>query len=49
VYQLIHAERANIPVARACRVLGVARGGYYKCLHAEPSTRATRMLCWLPR
>jgi transposase InsO family protein len=40
VYELIHAERANIPVARACRVLGVARSGYYKWLHAEPSPRA---------
>lgn len=40
MYELIHAERANIPVARACRVLGVARSGYYKWLHAEPSTRA---------
>jgi putative transposase len=27
-------------VARACRVLGVARSGYYKWLHAEPSPRA---------
>lgn len=40
MYELIHAERANIPVARACRVLGVARSGYYKWLHAEPSARA---------
>jgi putative transposase len=40
VYELIHAERANIPVARSCRVLGVSRSGYYKWLHAEPSARA---------
>jgi len=40
VYELIHAERANVPVARACRVLSVARSGYYKWLHAKPSTRA---------
>ena len=40
MYELIHAERANIPVARACRVLGVSRAGYYKWVAAEPSTRA---------
>jgi transposase InsO family protein len=40
VYGLIHAERASIPVARACRVLEVSRSGYYQWLHAEPSQRA---------
>jgi putative transposase len=40
VYELIHAERENIPVARSCRVLGVSRSAYYKWLQAEPSTRA---------
>jgi putative transposase len=40
VYGLIHAERASIPVARACRVLEVSRSGYYQWLHAEPSERA---------
>jgi putative transposase len=40
VYELIHAERANIPVARACRVLRVSRSGYYQWLHREPSTRS---------
>jgi putative transposase len=40
VYGLIHAERANITVTRACRVLRVSRSGYYKWLHAEPSTRS---------
>jgi putative transposase len=39
VYELIHAERAHITVTRACRVLRVSRSGYYKWLHAEPSTR----------
>jgi len=39
VYGLIHAERASIPIARGCRVLGVSRSGYYKWLRAEPSTR----------
>jgi hypothetical protein len=29
VYELIHAERANIPVTRACRILGASRSGYY--------------------
>lgn len=40
MFELIHAERATIPVARACRALGVSRSGYYKWLHAEPGTRA---------
>ena len=40
MYELIHAERENIPVARSCRVLGVSRSAYYKWLQAEPSTRA---------
>lgn len=40
MYGLIHAERENIPVARACRVLQVSRSGYYQWLHAKPSTRS---------
>jgi putative transposase len=40
VYGLIHAERASIPVARACRVLEVSRSGYYQWLHARPSARS---------
>lgn len=40
MYGLIHAERENIPVARACRALGVSRSGYYKWLHREPSERS---------
>ncbi|MCA9641870.1 MAG: IS3 family transposase [Myxococcales bacterium] len=40
MYGLIHAERGNIPVARACRVLQVSRSGYYQWLHAKPSTRS---------
>jgi transposase InsO family protein len=40
VYELIHAERGNIPVARACRVLQVSRSGYYQWLHREPSRRS---------
>jgi putative transposase len=40
VYELIHAERANITVGRACRVLQVARSGYYKWLQAEPTARS---------
>jgi transposase InsO family protein len=40
VYELIHAERDNIPVARACRVLRVSRSGYYKWLLREPSIRS---------
>jgi transposase InsO family protein len=40
MYELIHAERDSVPVARACRVLDVSRSGYYQWLHAEPSTRS---------
>ena len=40
MYELIHADRGDIPVARACRVLGVSRSGYYQWLSAEPSSRA---------
>lgn len=40
MYELIHAERENVPVARACRVLRVSRSGYYKWLHREPTTRS---------
>lgn len=40
MYGLIHAERENIPVARACRVLRVSRSGYYKWLQREPSERS---------
>ena len=40
MYELIHADRGNIPVARACRVLQVSRSGYYQWLHAAPSARS---------
>ena len=40
MYELIHAERGDIPVARACRALRVSRSGYYQWLHREPSTRS---------
>jgi putative transposase len=40
MYELIHAERDNIPVARACRILRVSRSGYYQWLHRVPSLRA---------
>jgi transposase InsO family protein len=40
VYGLIHAERERIPVARACRVLGVSRSGYYRWLERPPSARS---------
>ena len=40
MYELIHAERENIPVARACRALQVARSGFYEWLRGRPSARA---------
>lgn len=40
MYELIHAERGDIPVARACRILQVSRSGYYQWLHRVPSIRA---------
>jgi putative transposase len=39
VFELIHAERERIPVARACRVLGVSRSGYYQWLNRPPCAR----------
>lgn len=41
MFELIHAERERIPVARACRVLGVSRSGYYQWLSCPPSARST--------
>ena len=38
MFELIHAER-DVSVARACRVLGVSRSGYYKWREARPSAR----------
>lgn len=40
MYGLIHAERERIPVAQSCRVLGVARSGYYRWLDGEPSAQS---------
>lgn len=40
MYELIHAERDNVPVAQACRVLEVSRSGYYRWLKAPPSARS---------
>lgn len=40
MFELVHAERANHPVAFSCRVFGVSRSGYYRWLKAEPSDRA---------
>ena len=30
MYELIHADRGNIPVARACRVLEVSRNSIFR-------------------
>jgi putative transposase len=40
VFGLVHAERANYPVAFSCRVLGVSRSGYYRWAGTTASTRA---------
>lgn len=37
MFRLIHAERAQYPVAVSCRILGVSRSGYYRWLGASPS------------
>jgi len=38
-YRLIAAEKADIPVARACRFLGVSESGYYVFHARKPSKR----------
>ncbi len=38
-YRFIVAERASYPIALLCRVLGVARSGYYAWLDRGPSVR----------
>ena len=39
-YRLIDTEKPNHPVSRLCRVLGVARAGYYAWASRPPSPRA---------
>ena len=39
-YRLIHAEKATYPVTLLCRVLGVARAGYYAWTRRAVSARA---------
>jgi putative transposase len=39
-YRLIEAEKPHHQVSRLCRVLGVARGGYYAWASRPPSPRA---------
>lgn len=39
-YQLIDAEKPHHEVSRLCRVLGVARAGYYAWTSRPPSERA---------
>ena len=38
-YRLIEAEKAHHTVSRLCRVLGVARAGYYARASRSPSAR----------
>lgn len=39
MFELVHAERARLPVSFSCRVLGVSRSGYYRWCSATPSER----------
>lgn len=39
-FALVDAERANYPVARLCKALGVSRAGYYAWKKRAPSKRA---------
>lgn len=39
MYELVHAERETIPIARSCRLLRVSRSGYYGWLQGVPSAR----------
>lgn len=40
MFELIHAERAQFPIAFSCRVLEVSRAGYYAWLQRGPSMRS---------
>jgi putative transposase len=39
MYELIHADRASVPVSIACQIAGVSRSGYYKWRTAGTSAR----------
>lgn len=39
-YGFVHAEKANHSISILCRVVGVARAGYYAWLGRGPSARA---------
>lgn len=40
MFQLVHAERDQFPVAVSCRILGVSRSGYYRWARSSPSLQA---------
>lgn len=41
-HEVIQAESASFPVARACELLGVSRAGYYRSIDAVATPTATR-------
>lgn len=41
-YELIHAERRQVPVQRACALLGVSRASYYAWLERGQTTKRAR-------